>query len=179
VTQSRSWRNIVELIGLIAVVASLVFVGVQLRQDQQIAVAEIFADHDDTQIEWAGLIAENRDLWMRGLTGEELSLGEKVAFNAIASAYFSKEWDRYMRAILISGVPPKGVALTFANTVYSYPSLHQAWQEDMVSGTAYWDSRRDTHSEAFRDWIESVEGTIRDIESGLQPHLEHRTFAPM
>ena len=36
-----NWRNVFEAIGLVAIVASLIFVGIQLRQDQVIARSEL------------------------------------------------------------------------------------------------------------------------------------------
>ena len=37
--QKTSWKDTAELIGIMAIVASLVFVGLELRQSQQIAIA--------------------------------------------------------------------------------------------------------------------------------------------
>ena len=37
-----NWRELAEILGIAAIVASLVFVGMQLRQEQEIALAEIF-----------------------------------------------------------------------------------------------------------------------------------------
>lgn len=64
--RSQNWRVTLELIGIFAIVVSLVFVGIQLQQDQQIAVAQLYADFDDTQIELSQLLIENEDVWLRG-----------------------------------------------------------------------------------------------------------------
>ena len=80
---SENWRGIVELVGIFAVVASLIFVGLQLRQDQRIAEAEIYADFDDTQIELSRLILENRELWLAGSNGEQLSELDQQSFEAM------------------------------------------------------------------------------------------------
>ena len=37
--QFSKWKDIAELVGLVAIVASLVFVGLQLKQGQEIALA--------------------------------------------------------------------------------------------------------------------------------------------
>ena len=37
----KRWRDLFELVGLLSVVASLIFVGIQLRQDQVLARAEL------------------------------------------------------------------------------------------------------------------------------------------
>jgi len=42
--KSRDWKSYAELIGIVAIVASLVFVGMQIRQDQVIARSELTSD---------------------------------------------------------------------------------------------------------------------------------------
>jgi hypothetical protein len=60
--KTPNWKEVAELVGIVAIVLSLLFVGTQIRQEQNIALAQIFADFDDTQIEWARLVAENKDV---------------------------------------------------------------------------------------------------------------------
>ena len=49
--KSRHWKSYVELVGIVAIVASLVFVGIQLRQDQVIARSELTSDSFQLMIE--------------------------------------------------------------------------------------------------------------------------------
>ena len=44
----NSWKDVAELVGIIAIVASLIFVGLELRQSQQIAIAGQYQDRTDT-----------------------------------------------------------------------------------------------------------------------------------
>ena len=37
--KSMNWKDVVEFVGIAAIVASLLFVGLQLKQSQEIAVA--------------------------------------------------------------------------------------------------------------------------------------------
>ena len=78
--KSNDWRSVAELIGIAAVVASLIFVGLQLRQEQDIAQSQLFADWDDTRIEWSRLLSENNDVWIRGLAGSDLTTNELLVF---------------------------------------------------------------------------------------------------
>ena len=48
---SRNWREIAELIGIGAIVASLIFVGLQLQQSQEIAVGAQYQERAHAQIE--------------------------------------------------------------------------------------------------------------------------------
>jgi hypothetical protein len=67
------WRDILEAIGFVILIASLIFVGLQIRQDHGIAQAQNAADFDDTMIEYARVINANREVWIKGLEGAELS----------------------------------------------------------------------------------------------------------
>ena len=42
--QYRNWKDITEFVGIVAIVASLIFVGMQMRQDQVIAVSEALGE---------------------------------------------------------------------------------------------------------------------------------------
>ena len=168
----NNWKGTAELIGIAAIVVSLVFVGTQIRQDQDIALAQIFADYDDTQIEWARLIGENKDVWVRGQKNEDLSEADEATFFVIAAAFFDKESARYYRAILITGVSPSGIIKKNADIIYSYPGLSATWKD--------WATfhRSHQHSEWFDEYLDSVDASIEDIRSGKRDHAEHPTFGP-
>jgi len=57
----KSWRDIGELIGIAAIVASLVFVGLQLKQSQEIALATSFQARTATLAEAFASRAANSD----------------------------------------------------------------------------------------------------------------------
>lgn len=71
-------KDIVEFVGAVAILASLVFVGVQLQQSQNIAVAEGFATIFSTQIEVGNGIKEHVDIWRRGTSDGELTEDESA-----------------------------------------------------------------------------------------------------
>ena len=48
---SRNWKDIAELIGIGAIVASLIFVGLQLQQSQEIAVGTQYQERANAAIE--------------------------------------------------------------------------------------------------------------------------------
>ena len=50
--KSTSWKDIAELIGIAAIVASLIFVGLQMQQSQEIAVADQYQDRADAALEF-------------------------------------------------------------------------------------------------------------------------------
>ncbi len=170
--KNTDWKATAELIGIAAVVASLIFVGLQLRQEQDIAIAQIFADHDDTQIEWARLISENNEVWVKGLKAEPLSDSEQAIYFSLCAAFFHKENDRYRRALLISGIPPTAITVDFAHMIYTYPALEEAWHTyreatDKIYDVAY-----------LRQFDEGVLSALDDIEAGRVEHIKEFPFAP-
>ena len=46
------WKSIAELVGIAAIVASLVFVGLQLKQSQEIAIADQYQNRSDAALEY-------------------------------------------------------------------------------------------------------------------------------
>jgi hypothetical protein len=90
-------NDLLELIGMAAIIGSLIFVGFQIRQDQKIAVADTYGTVSDSALQLAELINGNADLWRRGLDGDELSLAEQIEFESIAASvesWFIMQWYR-------------------------------------------------------------------------------------
>ena len=76
----KEWNEIAELIGIAAVVASLIFVGLQMKQAQEIGNAERRMMRITNEIELQNAINEHAAIWVRGLSGQELSETETVIF---------------------------------------------------------------------------------------------------
>lgn len=57
--QFAKWKDIAELVGLVAIVASLVFVGLQLRQSQEIALSQTHSERSGAVIGQIMSVAEN------------------------------------------------------------------------------------------------------------------------
>jgi len=47
-----SWKEVAEILGITSIVASLIFVGLQLKQSQEIAIAAQYQARTDTIIEF-------------------------------------------------------------------------------------------------------------------------------
>ena len=54
-----NWRDLTEIIGFIAIVASLIFVGMQLMQSQEIAIASQYQERASTAVEYYGSQMQN------------------------------------------------------------------------------------------------------------------------
>jgi uncharacterized membrane protein YecN with MAPEG domain len=77
---ASKWKDFAELIGITAIVLSLVFVGLQLRQSQVIAQSDIALQELESTIEAHGQINDYVDVWISGLAGKKLSDRNAVIF---------------------------------------------------------------------------------------------------
>jgi hypothetical protein len=50
--KSMSWKDVAEFVGIAAIVASLLFVGLQLKQSQEIAIAAQYQERANTEFEY-------------------------------------------------------------------------------------------------------------------------------
>jgi hypothetical protein len=55
-----NWRDLAEIFGHIAIVASLIFVGLQMNQSQEIAIASQYQDRASTAVEYFGSQMQNQ-----------------------------------------------------------------------------------------------------------------------
>ena len=65
------WKSIAELVGIAAIVASLVFVGLQLKQSQEIAIADQYQNRSDAALEyWTAMMQSDETIayWANRLT---------------------------------------------------------------------------------------------------------------
>ena len=50
--KSENWKDVAEILGIAAIVASLIFVGLQMKQSQDIAIAQQYQDRSASALEW-------------------------------------------------------------------------------------------------------------------------------
>ena len=79
--KSANWKDVAELIGISAIVASLVFVGLQMKQAQEIALSEARISILINAIESHSSINEHAGIWAKGNAGSELDDMESVIYS--------------------------------------------------------------------------------------------------
>ena len=77
--QATNWKDIADLVGTVAIVASLIFVGFEMRQTRSIALAETYQARADTEISIvsANLQPDSRRLWLKVTNNEALSADDE------------------------------------------------------------------------------------------------------
>jgi hypothetical protein len=148
-----SWKVLVELVGMAAIVASLIFVGYQLQQDRRLAGAQVIVAADAVELEMSSLISQNSDVWLKGLRGEELTAVEEVTFRAIAAAHYRKHLGMYLRVQLLGFGTGDMQAENYAFDLYQYPLLRQIFVENMRLTDSRTDYLSATATNQFRDEV--------------------------
>ena len=121
------WRDLAEGIGIFALVASLIFVGIQLRLEQEIAESQAYIDAAAASYDLAELITNNQDIWIAGLEGDELSTSDQVKFDTIVWAVSQRKIAIWQRRIRLDAGDPESWINSFAYELYLYPGLRESW----------------------------------------------------
>jgi hypothetical protein len=125
---------VAELLGMVAIVASLIFVGLQMRQSQQIAIADMMSANSSASIELASLMSDHSEVWARGIAGEELEDSDAEVFKNIVGAVgenaYSKQ-DQYRR--LGDDESADVMVHDFAAYLHDRPGVRRAWTEREAS----------------------------------------------
>ena len=128
--KSTNWKDIAELVGIAAIVASLVFVGMQMRQDQEIAIVETRSDVTATKIGLADSLKGNGGIWQKGLDGAPLTGAERIEFLALAKVVESQLFMESVRFSRLGPANPDGPAREYAYALYSHPGLRLAREKN-------------------------------------------------
>ena len=126
--QSTSWKDIVELVGIVAIVGSLIFVGLQMRQAQEIAIADGYSALQSHAYARSELISANADLVAKANRGEELSEAEVFALDGFVTAIWHAEFFATARWEYL-GRQTRGSEELLAIFLCENPGLIQSWRD--------------------------------------------------
>jgi hypothetical protein len=139
-----------EFIGAIAVVASLIYVGIQLRQNTaaiKITTAQAFTDTWNGYISTLNLSPQLADIFYRGLTGtSQLKGGELIQFYAFLSQAFTTYQSFFLQR-------QKGVVDEGSWTSYVHAIL------DLMASKGvreYWEWRHHWYTKEFQDHVNTA-----------------------
>lgn len=84
---TRNWKETAELVGIAAVVAGLIFVGIQLRQSQAIAASGIYQERTSTSVEAVLTMIQNDKVLGAMLKGRAGRMDEITPDEEFAGRY--------------------------------------------------------------------------------------------
>ncbi len=170
----NEWNEIAELVGIAAVVGSLIFVGLQMRQDQEIALAQAFVDTSAVITDLNQLITNNKAVWINGLDGAELSLEENLTFRALCRANYMRKISHWVRAQRLDAGDPSFIAQSFAYEIYIYPGLRRYFGE-VIDG---FEERRSLfgHTGSDDSFTSAVEASLAILDRTLPPPPKTKSY---
>lgn len=122
-----------QILGLFGVLGGLVFVGLQLKQDQRIANAESVFTSATLRFDLAEMMGGDAEVWVKGIHGESLSEVEKAQFDAMIAAalgFWYAVW--YRESEIGSAQGAQGAARATASFIGSTPELLRYWYQRNV-----------------------------------------------
>jgi hypothetical protein len=128
VNSQLKWKLLAESIGMTAIVLSLVFVGLQLRQSETIAENEIGMQQLENTIEAHGQINDHVSVWVKGLAAEKLSHEETIIFENLLINLNDIAFNSSLnRMFLGDNSGARGVATDFAVFLHQNPGARNVW----------------------------------------------------
>jgi hypothetical protein len=150
------WLQVGALFG---VLSGLIFVGLQLMQDRQIASAEVIAEAASRRMYWAELVGQNPDVWVRGLAGQPLSATEAVYFDALATSWELSHYSYFYNSTQMDVSTDARFVREWALELHTNPGLLAWWRafRQRLNYTSPADIQ-------FSDWPEQVEEELAQLE---------------
>ena len=129
--KSALWKQIAELIGIAAIVASLVFVGLEMRQSRDIARAENVLSNSSDQIALRLAIGQNSEIWIKGNAEESLTPSEEMTYENLIMAYNANVFSSFLQSyILTNTIAEESVSVaSLAYFLYENPGAYAKWEE--------------------------------------------------
>jgi hypothetical protein len=145
--------------GLFGVLGGLLFVGLQLKQDRQIASTAVIAEAASRRMYWAELIGQNPDVWIKGLAGQPMSAAEAVHFDALATSWELSHYSYFYNSNHMGVSTDTRFVREWALELHTNPGLLAWWRafRQRLSYTSPTDSE-------VSDWPEQVEEELAQME---------------
>lgn len=113
-----------------AIVASLIFVGLQLRQEQAIAIVDTYGSIVESSQGVLDLVGQHPEVWEKGLLGEKLSTPDEIVFSGMVRALVNHHTFMFIRFTRIGPGDPENLLHDFAYALYVFPGLRRRWKSD-------------------------------------------------
>ena len=132
-----NWQGLAELIGIAAIIASLVFVGLQLKQSQSIALNEVAVAVEANEIELFAAFRADWDIWQRGNAGDDLEASDEEIYRGLIYLqhwHYQNVWNEFRRYDLESSTTI--LIADFVAFLNKNPGARKAWRKLSIETTA-------------------------------------------
>ncbi len=172
--KSPNRKDLIELVGITAIVASLRFVGLQMRQDQKIAEAQAYVDAAAVHTDLNQYIENNKEVWIKGLDGAELSLADELTFHVLCRTIYLRQIASWERAKRLDAGNPDLVAQSYAYDIYVYAGLRRFFDEVIES----LEERRRPFGRTRGDdtFTSAVEASLAELDRNPPPPPKTKSY---
>ena len=125
--KSQKWKNIGEFVGISAIVASLIFVGFQLKQDHDVARAEFTQSSMAISVEVNSMIAEHAEIWLKGRNDVELSDAEMIVMRRLVDSVYRRARYTAQMSRTLGGLGEAQLR-DLAILLYENPGARRTWE---------------------------------------------------
>ena len=126
------WKDVAEFVGISAIVGSLIFVGLQIRQEQNVAVSQIYQTTMAATVEVHIAMAEHAELLAKARNADELSDAERIAVEELIDMWSARAFFETISARRIDDGEWSGPINVFAFMLHDNPGLQQVWSKKML-----------------------------------------------
>ena len=126
--KSKDWKDTAELVGIAAIVASLMFVGLQLRQEQDIAIAALGQSEVTSRTELNLGMSEFADVWDKSNRGEPLNGSELLIMESLIDAWFRRALIGSATREELGGGSGSTSRRIFSVLLYQNPGARGIWE---------------------------------------------------
>jgi len=124
-----NWKDVAELAGIAAIVVSLVFVGLQLRQDRVVALAQTYQSSLQSAIELNAAMAEHAEVWAKARRTSDLTDAETIVINELISMWRVRAFFETRSGQAVNGGSWRGPVERFAIVLHQNATAKRLYLE--------------------------------------------------
>lgn len=156
-----------QVVGIFALVASLVFVGLQMKQSHGIANAERLDESVNIRIARNDLIAANAEIIARANNNAELSQADLIVLDRLvdnlwAEAFFGLRARAVMGSSIGGGV---GGRVALSRYLHNNPGVRKVWNASRVRRQESWSAVTGVEPEVIQRFDDEVDKDLARMKS--------------
>ena len=162
--RSPDWKETAELIGLFAILASLIFVAMQLQQQEELLDLEMRNSMVSNYIAVNEKIIDNADIWVRGNAGEHLDATESVIYESLLTNFNDYHFQLFSIFHQLYPESEEQVLAMYAGFLSRNPGAYQVWidRERLLNSDRITLNPKETIT---AEWIDMIESRVSIIKS--------------
>ena len=161
-----NWKVTTEFLGIAAIIASLIFVGVQIRLDRQVASSQVNMAALESRVAIEAAMAEHADVWVKAARLEALTESEAQIVESLVRMAQSKAFFESLAGGEVRGRDgserfreSSAIIAAFSTLLFENPGAREIWLARAA--------KRDAHTK-----IISADETATQFNNAVRSQLE-------